>query len=90
VEPVKRKTMQKLLAEYRVTAAEKRKYVFDEKRDFEILEKCRRLEKQKISSQDRKVVRLIKTQLEKDWRSQLLVALNKLLRKNAPTRTTRA
>ena len=57
------------------------KYVLKTKRDAEILKLCKELEKLKLSADDRKLVSLIKTQLEKDWRKHLIIKLNKILQK---------
>ena len=66
---------------YKPTASEKMKYLLPETRDFEILSKCKELEKMKLNKGDRELVRFIKTQLERDWRKYLLGELNKLLKK---------
>jgi len=66
---------------YTPTPTEKRKYLLPEKRDFEILSKCKELEKMKLSEGDKEQVEFIKTQLESDWRKYLLGELNKLLKK---------
>lgn len=57
------------------------KYVLDEKRDLDILYKCKKLEKLNISKSDRRFVKFLKTQLEEDWRKPLIKKLNALLRK---------
>ena len=57
------------------------KYVLKTKRDLEILKLCKELEKLKLSADDRRLVSLINTQLESDWRKHLLIKLNKLLQK---------
>jgi hypothetical protein len=75
------KRKQKLTTQLKVTAAEKRKYVLSIDEDFEILAKCKKLEKRKISGEDRQAVKFIKTQLEHDWRQSLSKALDKLLKK---------
>ncbi|MBI4019886.1 MAG: hypothetical protein HY367_01025 [Candidatus Aenigmarchaeota archaeon] len=49
--------------------------------DFEILAKCKRLEKMRLAKEDTYLVSLIKTQLECDWRRPLLKALDKLIGK---------
>jgi len=49
--------------------------------DFEILAKCKQLEKLNLSKEDKFLVKLIKSQLEYDWREPLIRTLNKLLRK---------
>ncbi|MBU2616435.1 MAG: hypothetical protein KKB79_00425 [Nanoarchaeota archaeon] len=51
------------------------------KEDFAILNKIRELEKRKLSLRDKEVVKLIRTQLEKNWRAPLIEFLNKFLKK---------
>jgi len=58
-----------------------KKYLLLEERDKKILEKCKHLEKSKLTKEDKHTIELIKTQLERDWRKPLLKALNKLERK---------
>ena len=65
----------------KITSLEKRKYVLAKDIDYEILMKCKELEKLKLSKEDRFLVQFIKTQLEQDWRKPLSIALNKLLKK---------
>lgn len=67
------------MREYKPTKEEKQKYLLPEKRDLEILGKCKELEKRRLSKEDKFLVKFIKTQLEKDWRKYLLKELNKLL-----------
>ena len=64
-----------------ITAADRRKYVFDNKKDEMIFKKSKKLESKKIDKKDKDVVKLIITQLKKDWRSPLISYLNKLLKK---------
>jgi hypothetical protein len=64
-----------------ITAADRKKYPLPEKRDIIILKKVKLLEKMELNKTDRDILRLIKTQLEDDWRKPLIVCLNKLLRK---------
>lgn len=66
---------------YKPTKYEKRKYVLKESRDFEILGKCRMLQKKKLAGEDKLMVKFILTQLEDDWRKPLLEATNKLVNK---------
>ena len=61
---------------------DKKKYVLKTKRDLEILNLCKKLEKVKLLKKDKDLVALIKTQLEKDWRKYLLIKLNDLLNKH--------
>ncbi len=58
-----------------------KKYLLPEKRDLEILSKCKELEKTKLSKEDKLLVKFIKTQLEADWRAPLLEELDKLIKK---------
>lgn len=58
-----------------------KKYILKTKRDIDILNLCKKLEKLELSKKDKDLVALIKTQLEKDWRIYLLTELEKLLKK---------
>ncbi|MBI2018447.1 hypothetical protein HYS96_01950 [Candidatus Daviesbacteria bacterium] len=73
--------MKKYTPFFKVTPYDKRKYLLPEDRDYEILDKCKRLEKSKLTIEDKYLVKFIKTQLKKDWRRPLLVELDRLLRK---------
>jgi len=50
-------------------------------KDSQILTKCHQLEKLSLSSQDRTLVKLVKHQLEDNWRKFLLDILDQLLEK---------
>lgn len=71
----------KLSEKINVSSIEKRNYVLSTDIDFIILSKCKELEKLKLSKQDKEIVKLIRTQLKRDWRSPLINYLNKLLLK---------
>ena len=58
-----------------------KKYILKTKRDIKILNLCKRLGKIILSKQDRYLIKLIKTQLEKDWRKHLLIKLDKISKK---------
>ena len=58
-----------------------KKYLLPTERDHEILKKCKKLEKLKLSKNERELVEFIKTQLKKDWRTPLLERLDSLLKK---------
>lgn len=73
--------MVQLNKKIRLSAAEKNKYVLKYNEDYEILEKCKKLEKAKLIKQDKALVKLIKTQLEDDWRGYLIKDLDGLLKK---------
>ncbi|MBI5003114.1 hypothetical protein HZC31_07040 [Candidatus Woesearchaeota archaeon] len=66
---------------YTPSAFERKKYVLATQKDIEILEKCKELEKRKLTKEEEKLVKLIKTQLEEDWRTPLRKAVDKLLKK---------
>lgn len=66
-----------------LTKTEQRKYVMPTNEDYEILKKVKQLEKLKLTKEDKKLVSLIKTQLESDWRKYLIQTLNQLIRKHS-------
>ncbi len=70
---------------FEVSSEERKRYVLKENRDYGILFKCKLLEKQKLSSTDRLLIKFIRTQLEDDWREPILRLLKKLLKKYKPT-----
>lgn len=72
---------QKLTKSFPLTKTEQRKYAMSTNEDYEILKKVKQLEKLKLTKQEKFFVRLIKTQLEFDWRKYLVQALNQLLKK---------
>ena len=57
------------------------KYILKTKRDTDILNSCKKLEKLKLSKKEKDLVALIKTQFERNWRKHLLTALNKIFKK---------
>ena len=65
----------------KITSSEKKKYVLSKKADLEILAKCKQLEQLKLLEKDKFLVKLIKTQLERDWRKPLKKVLYSLLKK---------
>jgi len=71
----------KLSKQTKATFLEKKKYVLSTDTDFEILSKCKQLQKYKLMTTDKALVELIKSQLEDDWRKPLIQALNRLQRK---------
>ena len=68
----------KLTSRVKTTRAEQQRYVLSIDTDFAILSRCKKMEKQSLSSDDRRLVRLIKSQLEQDWRKPLSAELKKL------------
>ena len=75
------KRKKQLKSNFRVKAKDKKEYVLSTNSDYEILEKIYRLEKERLSEKDKKLVRLIRTQLRHDWRSPLINELNQLLKR---------
>ena len=67
--------------EIEITNLDKKKYLLPEKRDLVILRKVKLLEKKKLKKKDQEILRLIKTQLEKNWRKPLIIYLNRLMEK---------
>lgn len=71
----------KLTRQIKVSATERKKYVLSTDLDYEILKKCKQLAQEKLTKADQALVKLIKTQLEDDWRGYLIKSLNQLLKK---------
>ena len=63
---------------YRMSAAERQKYMLRTDEDFAILGECKALRKRALSAADRGLVRLIETQLLHDWRAPLRKELQRL------------
>ncbi len=59
----------------------RKKYIINERRDLDIYNKVKKLEKKKLTKEDKHLVNLIKAQLESYWRKYLLLSLSKLLKK---------
>lgn len=86
---IKNKNYQKLLGErkqkltkkIKITLSEKKRYVLSTDTDFEILSKCKKLEKLELKKEDKILIKIIKAQLEDDWRKSLIKMLNELLKK---------
>lgn len=60
------------MVQYKPTKAERKKYIFKERRDFEILEKRKNLTKKENT-----IIKFMRTQLEDDWRKPFLKLLDK-------------
>ena len=71
----------KLKNKFNITADERKKYVLSLDEDWEILAKCKQLDKMKLSQEDKEFVKFIKTQLEFDYRKGMIDKVNELLRK---------
>jgi hypothetical protein len=66
---------------FKVKPADKKRYLLPDKKDLEILQKIYSVEAEKLSAQDRELVKLIRTQLLREWRPPLIKTLDKLLDK---------
>jgi len=64
-----------------LTTYEKRNYVMKDKEDFVILKKIKLLENKGLEARDKITVKLIRTQLKKNWRLPLIKELDKLIEK---------
>ena len=65
----------------KLTPKERKRYVLGETRDYVILAKLKFLESRKLLKRDRDLLRLLRTQLERDWRKPLIKFLDQLLKK---------
>ena len=65
----------------KITQQDRKRYVLQEERDYKILEIIYILEGCKLSREDKKMLKLIRTQLEDDWRKPLLIFLEKFCKK---------
>lgn len=78
---------QRLSKKISLTKSETKKYVMSTDEDFEILARIKEIEKIKtFRKEDRILVKLIRTQLEHDWRTPLLKTLDKILQKYSKAR----
>lgn len=75
-----KKKKERLASNVKVGVADKKKYALSTDLDFEILDKCKKLEKTLLSKNDKEIVALIKSQLQDDWRAPLLKFLDILLK----------
>ncbi|EKD79156.1 MAG: hypothetical protein ACD_41C00152G0007 [uncultured bacterium] len=64
-----------------LTKTETKKYVLSTAKDYEILAKVKQLEKLNLNKDNKLLIKLIKSQLEQDWRKSLMRELDKLLHK---------
>lgn len=71
----------KLRRRFPITEFEEKKYVMSTDEDFEIISKVKQLEKLNLKKEDKTLVKLIRTQLEHDWRKPVIRTLNRMLQK---------
>jgi len=57
--------------QFKPTTAEKKRYVLSKGADFEILSRVKELEKADLTNEDKHLTKLIRTQLEADWRKTI-------------------
>ena len=75
------KGKKKLTKKFKIISKDKERYVLSTDQDYEILGKIKQLEKQKLSNEDKKLVKFIRTQLKNDWRTPIMKLLDSILRK---------
>lgn len=69
------------MTEIKITKLDRKNYVLGDNEDILILSLIKKLEKKRLNIKDKEIVRLIKTQLKKDWRSPLIYHLKKISKK---------
>lgn len=67
--------------EMKITTYEKKNYILNDKKNLQILGKIKEVEKIRLNKKDKEAIKLIRTQLKKDWQTPLIKYLNKLLKK---------
>ena len=65
----------------KINTKDKKRYVLGEERDYKILEQIYKLEKCKLTPEDKNILKFARTQLEHDWRKPLIKFLDKLTEK---------
>ncbi len=65
----------------KINKKDKKRYVLAEERDYIILGKIYQLEKCKLSLAEKKIINLVRTQLERDWRKSLIEFLDGMAKK---------
>ena len=76
-----KRRQRKLSNKIKITHHERKKYVLSTDEDFAILKLSKQLDMVKLTKADKALVKLIKTQLELDWRGPLIKELRRLLRR---------
>ncbi|NQS90058.1 ClbS/DfsB family four-helix bundle protein [Patescibacteria group bacterium] len=71
----------KLRKKFKASNKDLKRYVLSTNQDYEILEMIYKLEDKKLLAQDKRLVQLIRTQLEDDWRAPLQKILGTLFKK---------
>lgn len=78
-----RERKQKVRKKATPTKSEIKKYVLSTEKDYTILKKIKELEKEKLNKQEKHLIKLIKSQLEYDWRKPLIKELNRISQRHA-------
>lgn len=71
----------KITEQLDVSAQDLKKYILPTDEDYVILGKCKKLEKMELSKSDKELVKLIKSQLEDEWRKPLINKLDEILKR---------
>ena len=71
----------RLSKKFSISAKERQKYVLSTDEDYEILAKIEKLEKMELTKEEKFLLKLLKSQLEHDWRRPLIKFLDKMLKK---------
>lgn len=71
----------KLQKKFTVSKEEEKIYVLSTDNDYDILGKCKILENKSLSTCDLDMVKLIKSQLQDDWRKPLTEKINVIFKK---------
>jgi len=69
------------MKDLKLTKYEKKNYILVNKKSQTILTKVKELEKHKLNAKDKEIIKLVRTQLKRDWETPLITYLDKLLRK---------
>ncbi|MBI2133797.1 hypothetical protein HYU11_03900 [Candidatus Woesearchaeota archaeon] len=72
---------QKLTKRFAITKTEEKKYAMSTDEDYEILYKIKQLGKLKLNAADSHLVKLIRSQLEHDWRRPLIKEIERIMRR---------
>jgi hypothetical protein len=81
------KRREKIKHAFPLTKTEERKYIMSTGRDYLIFLKIKQLEKMKLTKGEKTQVNLIRTQLEYDWRRQLIRYLNRMIKQKKREKT---
>lgn len=66
------------MKQIKITKEDKKKYALNTKTDLNILIKIKRLELKKLSRENKRMLKFIKSQLENNWRKPLIKELKRI------------